>query len=101
MREEQSRRELRRRLLPFVLALMLWWYTVNPAPTPLPRRSHGGAEDEAEREAEEAPVRRQTRTVNDERDLWGTTALSQGSNAQGAAPVEPEELDWPEYLDLD
>ncbi|HYO62061.1 MAG TPA: hypothetical protein VER08_00235 [Pyrinomonadaceae bacterium] len=84
MTDGRVKQVFRPKLLAFVLALALTWYTLNPAPGPVrPRARRGNDEPDAERrERKPAPAR----------------APSPGFNAPTRDDDADEELDWPEYI---
>jgi hypothetical protein len=94
MREERFRRAIRLRLLAFVLALALTWYTLNPAPGPVVRvRRDEGRPDEKRREVKPA--------------FGGDCELAQTGAGVSESPVnlcarreEVGELEWPEVIDI-
>jgi hypothetical protein len=90
MKRERSKRTFKLRLLAFALALLLVWYSLNPAPRPVTRRKQ---------EAE--PPDGKKRTV-EPRSVPATLPAAFRPRGVPALPLSPEDEDdfeWPEFID--
>jgi hypothetical protein len=92
MRRERTKQTLKLRLLAFVLALALVWYSLNPAPRPVIRKK---------REAE--PPDEKKRSVGPQA-MSATLPVALMPAGEGAEPLPPPEEDeddfeWPEFID--
>lgn len=90
MRRERTKQTLKLRLLAFVLALALVWYSLNPTPRPVTRKK---------REAE--PPDEKKRNV-EPRSMPATlpAAFSAMSGAAGPMPSsDDDDFEWPEFID--
>lgn len=94
MRRKQTRQTLKLRLLAFVLALALIWYSLNPVPKSITRfKREDEIPDEKKREA--AP------------QLSGAAVLpimlSRSRTGSSDEPLpnqdEEDDFDWPEFID--
>ena len=92
MRRAQTKQTLKLRLLAFVLALALVWYSLNPAPAPMIRRKQDGEPPEEKKrnlEPQNIPM---------------TLPLAFSSLWEMAAPSPPpdedeDDFEWPEFID--
>jgi hypothetical protein len=92
MNRERKKQRLKLWLLALVLALVLTWYTLHPAPSPVHRKERENTPPDAERR----------------RTPYPTDALLLASSAQPAfwpaaanATFATEDLSaWPEYLEI-
>ena len=94
VRRERINRNFKLRLLAFVLALLLLWYSLNPAPYRVVRRRKASDDepDAKRREARQAP---------------NPTALSFKSHSLRSLPIieaqpsveEEDDFEWPEFID--
>jgi hypothetical protein len=92
MKRERRKQSFRLRLLAFVLAVLLVWYSLNPAPRPAARRNQ---------EAE--PPDEQKRTV----EPRGVPATLPSAFRPTLLPAEPlpsegdeeDDFEWPEFID--
>lgn len=93
MRREQTKRTFKLRLLAFVLALALTWYSVNPTPRFEVRRKREDEQPDAKkREAAPRPSTTALPPVSLGRPVGGAAKLN--------LPIEDEDdFDWPEFID--
>jgi hypothetical protein len=94
MRYERIKRGLKLRLLVLVLVVALLWYSINPAPAPLSRAKGKRDEPPAKRgelepEITPAPVPLQFYRLQG----------PQSSDTLTSPPYEPDDFDWPEFID--
>jgi hypothetical protein len=94
---ERNGRGLRLRLLAFVLAAALTWYSINPAPGPIIRRRPSEEEppDEKRRELEPQPHRASHAHYSPgamhDKEVLSASIIS--------GDDEADDFDWPEYID--
>jgi hypothetical protein len=93
---ETMKREVRKQrfklwLLTLVLALVLAWYTLNPAPSSVQPKQRQADPPDAKRQA-------QAQTAS---GLFKSKALPALRPARAGGASFAELTDWPEYLDLD
>jgi hypothetical protein len=94
MIKERPKQSFKLRLLAFVLALALLWYSVNPAPRPVTRiKRKDEPPDEKKREAEPSLQRAAVLPLS--------FAAPQAALKDTLHRVEDDEDDfeWPEYID--
>jgi hypothetical protein len=95
MREETFRQAFRLRLLALVLAFALTWYAINPAPgSPTPIRRDEGQPDEKRREA------RSLSGVNRDPVWTRADATVSPLDPSSSAFENPDDLEWPEVIDV-
>jgi hypothetical protein len=92
MRREQTKQSLKLRLLAFILALALLWYSLNPAPAPLIRRQR---EDELPDEKK--------RNV-EPKSMPAALPLAPRSFGEPAEALPPaakdeDDFEWPDFID--
>lgn len=93
MRRDYTKRTFKLRLLAFVLASALAWYSLNPAPRPITRTKREDAvPDELKRELEPR--------------LRGAAILSVGPGTLGTGlgdtpsrNQDEDDFEWPEFID--
>ena len=89
MRRERSKPTIKLRLLAFVLALALVWYSLNPAPRPVARRKQ---------EAE--PPDEKKRSVEPESMPATLSAFRpRGASALPSPSEDEDDFEWPEFID--
>jgi hypothetical protein len=91
MRSAQTKQTLRLRLLAFVLALALIWYSLNPLPKPLVRR---------QQEAE--PPEEKKRNLEPQRLLPATLSAVFRPTEEVAERLQfsdEDDFEWPEFID--
>lgn len=92
MRRERTKQTLKLRLLAFVLALALIWYSLNPVPrTTISLKSEEKSPDEKKRNVEP-------------RSMPATLPLAFRPLREIAEPSQPanedeDDFEWPEYID--
>lgn len=93
MRREQTKQTFKLQMLALVLVLLLLWYSINPAPSPISRnKSEGDVLDENRRELESRRYRADLTPLAFQQFEVGEVASS--------APIEDEdEFEWPEFID--
>jgi hypothetical protein len=93
VRKKETGQTLRLQLLALVLALLLVWYTVNPAPGPVIRQMlQDDAPDEKKREAEPQLQRGAI--------LTGIIGRVGAEFEDLSSPVEDvDDFEWPEFID--
>jgi hypothetical protein len=95
MREERFRQAIRLRMLAFVLALILTWYALNPAPGSMTGiKRDEGQPDEKRREA------RSPSGLNCDSVWTGANATETSSDPFLSAGQNIDELEWPEVIDV-
>jgi hypothetical protein len=90
MRRERAKQTLKLRLLAFVLALALVWYSLNPAPKPVVRRKR-----------KEEPPDEKKRNV-EPRSMPATLPMAFGAISEAAEPLpssDEDDFEWPEFID--
>lgn len=92
MRSLQTKQTLKLRLLAFVLALALVWYSLNPAPAPIVRRKQ-----------DDEPPEEKKRNVKPQ-SIPATLPLAFSSVWEMAEPSsapdeDEDDFDWPEFID--
>lgn len=94
MRREPTKQTFKLRLLAFVLALAIVWYSLNPAPRASSRiKRENELPDEKKREAEPRLQRAAIMPLS-----FG--ALSAGLGATPSTQLaEDDDFDWPEFID--
>lgn len=93
MKAQGLKQELRLRLLALVLALALTWYAVNPAPGPVRR---GVRRDDEPPEGERREAKRAGRGA-----ASGVAVMAERRPAPKPDETDADELDWPEFIDVD
>lgn len=94
MAKQDSKRRIKLWLLAFVLAIVLTWYSINPAPVPIRQRER---KDDPPDDA-----RRQAHAHIGGTSLWfGSRATLQFETWHAAAAADDDMPDWPEYIELD
>ena len=93
MREDRKRETLKLKFLGLVLALVLTWYAINPAPGPVSRsKPEGETPDEKRRELEPQPQRG-----------FAPAVTCEGAESGAALWTTPDEgeddFEWPEFID--
>jgi hypothetical protein len=93
MRSERTRQTFKLRLLAFVLALALVWYSLNPTPSPITRRK---------REAE--PPDEKKRNVEPRRMPAAALPLALGYFGEKpellpSPDKDEDDFEWPEFID--
>jgi hypothetical protein len=86
----QTKQTLRLRLLAFVLALALTWYSLNPVPGPLVHRKQ-----------EDVPPDEKKRQL-EPRSLAATLSAAlrpDGVTAEHLQLSDEDDFDWPEFID--
>ena len=93
MRRELTKQTLKLRVLAFVLAVMLVWYSINPAPRLISRiKREDELPDEKKREAKPQLQRAAFLSVS-----FGT--LRPGlSDVASSNQDEEDDFDWPEFI---
>jgi len=91
MRRVQTKQTLRLRLLAFVLALALLWYSLDPTPRVVIRKKQDGPPDEKKRNGEP-------------QSMPATSSLAFSQMGQALEPsstsIEDEDdFEWPEFID--
>lgn len=87
MRRERSKRTLKLRLLAFVLALALAWYSLNPSPGIVIRRKREAEPpDEKKRNAEP-------------RSMPTAVPVALRPAAGLPPPADEDDFEWPEFID--
>lgn len=102
MRREGTRQTFKLRLLAFVLALVLVWYAINPAPGSISRdKPEGELPDEKRRDLEPQRQRCGLETQFLRADaLPGTFGMvERGMAASAAADEDIDYFEWPEFID--
>jgi hypothetical protein len=85
---------LKLRLLALVLALVLFWYSLNPAPyTAARRQSRDNLPDPKKRTPEP-----QSREASPSLQFYRLTRLDT-SEAESSPDEESDDFDWPEFID--
>jgi len=93
MREEQFIHQLRLRLMALVLALVLTWYAINPAPASVQRVRRGEEQpDEKRREANSPPG------GNFEQTTTQATAMKTVPDSFSSAELDVDDFEWPEVI---
>jgi hypothetical protein len=93
MRKERTKQTYKLRLLAFVLALALLWYSLDPAPGSIARTTREDeVPDEKKREAEPQFQRAAIWSV-----VFG--ALGAGSADRPLPNQDEDDFDWPEFID--
>jgi hypothetical protein len=93
VRRERTKQTYKLRLLAFVLALALVWYSLNPAPRPIARiKRVDDVPDEKKREAE--PQLRGATTLH---VMLGTVGA--GIADKPRPDQDEDDFDWPEFID--
>lgn len=92
MRERQTREMIKLRLLALVLALVLTWYAMNPAPGPLPSMERDEGQPDEKRQEKRSPASLGY-------DLSGAATVMRQS-AVNPAVEDIDDLEWPEVIDL-
>ncbi|HYG79957.1 MAG TPA: hypothetical protein VD861_06195 [Pyrinomonadaceae bacterium] len=91
MKRERRKQTFRLRLLAFVLAVLLVWYSFNPAPRPVTRRRQ-----------EPEPPDEKKRTV-EPRSVPQTLPAAFRPTGLPAQPLpskdEDDDFEWPEFID--
>lgn len=91
MRRTQTKQTLKLRLLAFVLALALVWYSLNPTPTPIIRRKRDDkAPDEKKRNVE--PHSMPATLPLAFSHLWET------AEALRSPDEDDDDFEWPEFI---
>lgn len=94
MSSEQYKQTCKLWLLTCVLALVLAWYIINPAPTLV---YHHKKQDDPPN-----PKRREVEAhASGASSYWATTATLGASSAQSLTTNVEEQCDWPEFIELD
>lgn len=92
MRRVQTKQTLKLRLLAFVLALALVWYSVNPAPRPVARRKQ-----------EDEPPDEKKRNVEPQSMpatlLLGFRPLVEAPGISSPPDEDVDDFEWPEFID--
>jgi hypothetical protein len=92
MRREQTNQTFRLRLLAFVLALALMWYSLNPAPRPVIRnKREDEPPDEKKRKVEPPSVPATLPTAFRPMRQWVEPLPS--------ADKDEDDFEWPEFID--
>jgi hypothetical protein len=92
MKSERTKQTFKLRVLAFVLALALLWYSLNPAPAPLVRRKRDDElPDEKKRHVEP-------------RSMQATLPLAITPWREAAKPapspnIDEDDFEWPEFID--
>jgi flagellar biosynthesis/type III secretory pathway M-ring protein FliF/YscJ len=93
MWKEQFIHQIRLRLITLVLALLLTWCAMNPAPVQRVRRGEEQP-DEKRREAKSPPG------VNFEQTPPQATAMKSVPDSFSSAGLDVHDLEWPDVIDV-
>ena len=95
MRREQTKQTFKLHMLALVLALLLLWYSINPAPGPVSRsKSDGEPNDEKRRELEPQLQRGDSLPL----PVAIKSPESAGMEAR-ALNDDEDDFEWPEFID--
>jgi hypothetical protein len=90
MRRERAKQTLKLRVLAFVLALALIWYSLNPTPGAVTsKKPKAEPSDEKKRkvETQSMPV------------TLPVTFRHLGGMAESSPPLDEDDFEWPEFID--
>jgi hypothetical protein len=93
MRRELSKQTFKLKLLAFVLVLLLLWYSINPAPSPVSLDKPQGKLPE-EKRREPAPQLQKAALTP-----VATRTFEMGVAASPAPPDDEDDFEWPEFID--
>lgn len=95
MRDERFRQAIRLRMLAFVLALILTWYALNPAPSSMTGVKRDEGQPDKKRREARSPSGLNCDSVWTKANATETTSapfLSAGQNI--------DDIEWPEVIDV-
>jgi hypothetical protein len=95
VRKEKREQSFKLGVLALILSLVLFWYSVNPAPQTTARReSKDNQPDDAKKRRTEPQVRNASPSLQ-----FYRLTRRETSGAMPSSDEEPDDFDWPEFID--
>ena len=94
MRSEMTNRRFRLRLLALILALLLLWYSINPAPYTVVRDKRKETEPDAKKRQAAPVINHIPHSL-----LFHRPHVQESSDVLISIDAETDDFDWPEYID--